>query len=157
MVAVADEHVAAVRAMLVRDFDEHDRLMERIEASGSGLGFSAMVAAAFVQAVRRRFGTERLVPDIIRYVVEVRTRYEDPASIDPRAAERLIRAALGDASAIEGMDEEAKTIQLLLLCELIADERLGDAQLDETLNAVRANADEILAGLEIRAGQRSES
>jgi hypothetical protein len=71
-VTVADEQVAALRAYLVGDDDEYDRLCERPDPVDFQTGFSALVTTAFVEAVNRRFGKDRLVADVVRFVAWTR-------------------------------------------------------------------------------------
>lgn len=138
---VGDEHVAALRAMLRNELEAYKRLYSvAIEKS-----FGMLLAAAFVQAVERRFGERRSVNDIIRYVAAARARQGNAADqIDPLAAERLIRAALGETSAVAGMDEDLHAgTQVAVLDELVTDEHFDDAGLEEFLARSRARAERI--------------
>src|SRR5690554_3982902 len=95
-----DEAASALRAVLVGDLEEFERLVPTV-----GAGYDALFAGAFVEAVVRRFGRTRSKADIVRYVAAVRAgRSGEPPDLDPMAAERLLRAALGEVSAIESMD-----------------------------------------------------
>src|SRR5262249_52359867 len=86
-----------------------------------------LVHAAFITAVRRKFSPTWNVADIIRFVAAARAeRGEGADDIDPRAAEHLIRRALGDRVA-DGLDQGTKGGgQILLLVTLVEAEQLGD-------------------------------
>jgi hypothetical protein len=148
--AVSDQHVAILRAMVTANGDEALRLVEASERSGDTLGLSALLGAAFTQAVERRFGERRQVSDVIRYVATVRGRAPDQ-DFDPLDAENMIRAGLGDSAAVEGMTDEAKAdVQGALLVELMADEQLDDAGLDEFVERARHKGEQIAAELVAR-------
>jgi hypothetical protein len=53
---VVDEQAAALRALLTGDAAENRRLGAEVRRDGSGAGYSALVNAAFFEAVDRRFG-----------------------------------------------------------------------------------------------------
>ena len=66
------------------------------------------------------------------------------AELDPDAAERVINAVLGHGS-IRDLDKEVVTrAKLMLLAALVADARLDDAALDESLAAARKLADQLM-------------
>lgn len=140
--AVTDVHVAALRAYLTDDFEEHERLVAPL-VRANDTDYPALLGGAFYEAARRRFPSTWRPSDVIRYVATMRARYdEDATRIDPDAAERLIRHVLGDESArVHELDDMAKATQVLLLRELIADEALDDAGLDEFLARSRARAE----------------
>ena len=146
---ITDDHVAALRAMLSEDADEAERLGDRVARSDEPLVFNAIIAAAFTLAVHRRFGGGYTVADIIHFVAHERTRFDDSADdFDPRVAERLTLAALGDGS-IEGVEDEAKAnAQIALLMGLVDDEDFDDAGLDEFLDEARKVAEAAAPQLE---------
>lgn len=137
---VADDDIAALRAVLVGDLEEFERLVPTV-----GAGYDALFAGAFVEAVVRRFGRTRSKADIVRYVAAVRAgRVGEPPDLDPLAAERLIRAALGEVSAVEGMDRELLGItQVALLDHLVRDEHMDPSTLDAFLAAARVRAEQL--------------
>jgi hypothetical protein len=53
---VTDDQVAVLRAHLAGDYDEHRRLLAGLDSRGALGGYTALVTAAFVEAVDRRFG-----------------------------------------------------------------------------------------------------
>lgn len=91
---VTDDQVAALRAYLADDL-QHRQLYARLDRQAARVGYTALLAAAFFEAVNREFADEGTSADVIEFVADVRGRSEALAeAIDPRAAERLIRAAL---------------------------------------------------------------
>jgi hypothetical protein len=144
MMAVSDEQVAALRAFLTLQPDEAERLTEQLAAVGALDGYGALVYAAFVTAIRRRFSPTWTIPYVIRFVATARARLlKNEIEIDPRAAEILMRRALGDSIVAE-LDEEARTrAQIFLLGEMVVDEQLDDAGLDAFLATARVLADQL--------------
>src|ERR1700721_1059748 len=131
---VTDDQVAALRALLRDDMDRHRQLFAGLDRAEAKKGYPALVTAAFVEAVERRFGTGSQPADIVAFVADIRTRSDRLASrLDPDVSERVIQSVLGDGT-VRGLDKEAVTsAKLLLLAGLIADARLDDAGLDEFL------------------------
>ena len=75
----------------------------------------------------------------------VTRKIEEPELLDPRGAERLIQAALGDSTAIAGLDDETKARgQVILLHTLINEARLDGAGLDEFLDRAREYAEQLI-------------
>jgi hypothetical protein len=139
---ISTEQVTALRTLLTRDFDEHQRIMDQVRQADGLAGYNDLITAAFVKAVNRRFGARYTLPDIVDYVAEVRTRIRNPdRGIDPNVAERLIRKALGEGT-VRGIDK--KTLihtEGVLLGALIMDEQLDGAALDAFLAEARAAVD----------------
>ncbi len=141
---ISTEQVTALRALLTRNFDEHQRVIAQIKPVGGLAGYYELVTAAFFEAVDRRFGTRYTLADIVQYVAEVRTRLRNPdRGIDPNVAERLIRKALGEGTT-RGIDKETLLrTESVLLTVLIMDEQFDDAALDAFLAEARALADRL--------------
>lgn len=142
-VDITDEHVIALRALLTGD-DDFARLA-RPYAHGEVTGLDVLIVAAFGEAVQRRFGPERRVADIIGFVATVRAEL-DPydEEVDPRRAERAIRAALGDPDAQASLDKAAQALQGFLLTALIAEEHPDEAELNRFLAYARIRAQRLL-------------
>lgn len=142
---VTDDQVVALRAYLADDLDQHRQLYARLGRQAARSGYTALLAAAFFEAVNRRFAQDGTAADVIEFVADVRGRSEALGkAIDPRAAERLIRAALSDED-IDDLDDQAKGgLYVVLLAGLIGDEQLSDDGLDEFLAGARKLADEWL-------------
>jgi hypothetical protein len=107
---------------------------------------TAFLAAAFVEAVNRRFGKGATEADVIEYVADVRRRSDEIGdAIDPGAAVKLILAVLSDESA---RDVDARTrgkVFVIFIAALISDERLDGDGIDAVLASARMLADEWLA------------
>lgn len=92
IMAVTDEQVAALRALLTGDVTENLRLAAEIRRDGRSAGYSALVNAAFFEAVDRRFGKASTPASIIEYISDVRSRSDeiaekvDPASVSGSSA-----------------------------------------------------------------------
>jgi hypothetical protein len=143
---VTDDQVAALRALLRDDMDRYQKIYGSLDRAEAKKGYPALITAAFIEAVERRFGASYQPADIVTFVADVRARSDRLASrIDPDVAELVIRAVLGDGTT-RGLDKEAVTsAKLLLLGGLIADARPGDAELDEILAAARKLADQLIS------------
>ncbi|GAA4983517.1 hypothetical protein [Actinopolymorpha pittospori] len=82
--AVTAEQVAALRALLAGDLEEHVRLRDQLDREAAATGYTALLAAAFFEAVDRRFGQDGASADMAAFVSDVRSRTTAAAeSIDP--------------------------------------------------------------------------
>ena len=142
--AVTDEQVAALRAQLAGSLQEHKRLLAQLDRAAARTGYSALLSAAFCEAVERRFAKGATAADVMEFVGNVRSRFDELADkIDPRTAERLILAVYTDEHVPDDLSLEIRyRIQLLLLAALIADEQLDGAGLDAFLVDARKLADQ---------------
>ena len=139
MVTVTDAQVAVLRSFLVDGSeDEMASLREHALRDGGVDGFGALVYAAFVTAVRRRFSPTWSRADVIQYVADVRARVSEmPDAINPRAAENRIRLALND-QVVDDVDMETRAgIQVIFLKVLVDDAELDDPGIDELLQTAR--------------------
>jgi hypothetical protein len=136
---VTDDQVAALRAQLAGDHDEHRRLLAELDARGGLAGYTALVTAAFIEAADRRFGPgHRDDAAVAAFIADVRSRFPGADDkLDPAAAERIIRKALGRGS-ISDIDGPAiRRTERLLLPLMVADEQYGGEELDRFLAAAR--------------------
>ena len=139
--AITAEQVATLRAYLAGDFDEYNRLYERLDPEAARTGYVALIDAAFFKAVDRRFAKDGTHTDVVEYVADVRARSDRLSEIDPTAAERLMRAVLGDGS-VDDLDDETRFgTEIILLAALTVDANLDDAELDAFLDDGRKLAD----------------
>src|SRR5690349_22865125 len=135
---VNDQHVAALRAQLAGDHEQHRRLLQQVDAAGGMHDYMSLVSAAFLEAVDRRFANASLPAAIIEWVADVRSRSpEASAAIDPAAAERVILSTLGQGDISDLSGRDIRHNMRLLLPLLIADERLDDPALDAFLASAR--------------------
>jgi hypothetical protein len=142
---VTDEQVATLRAYLAGDFDEYERLNEQLDPEVDGVGYGALIAAGFFEAVDRRFAKGGTRVSVIEYVADVRSRSDRLSDqIDPQVAERLIMHSLGEGSIDDLDDKIVVHTQLLLLISLIGDEELDGVELDKFIATVRALGNRLL-------------
>jgi hypothetical protein len=144
--AVTDEQVATLRAQLAGNSDEYKRRWEQLDKGSAKVGYTALVAAGFFEAVDRRFAKNSVIAgrsDVVGYVGDVRARSERVANeLDPHAAERLMLHALGEGSIADLDDETVAGTQMLIRAALVTDEELDDAELDAFMAEVREVAEE---------------
>ena len=142
---VTDDQVATPRAALADDMDRYRQLYGQLDRAAAKKGFTALVAAAFGEAVERRFGQDRQRADIVTFVGDFRSRSDRLAhELDPDISERVIRAVLGDGSVRDVSDAAVMSTQTVLLMGLIADEQPDDAGLDAFLASARKLADQLM-------------
>jgi hypothetical protein len=138
---VTDEQAAVLRAFLEGD-PETDRMALQMATEERAGAFGALLYAAFSQAVRKRFSPAWTSADVIGFVASTRLAFrESGLDIDPRAAETLIREALGDPV----ITDFNSTVFLLVLVQIILDEELDDDGLTGFLAEARNDADARLA------------
>jgi hypothetical protein len=143
--AVTDEQIAALRALLTGDAAENRRLVAELRRDGSGAGYGTHVNAAFFEAVDRRFGKASTPASIIEYISDVRSRSDEIAEkVDPSVGERLIRKVLAGETTDNIDSRTSATVKLFVLVALVADENFGTAELDQFLAKVRKMADYLL-------------
>jgi hypothetical protein len=143
--AVTDGQVAALRALLTGNVSENRRLLGLFDRRTDRIGYSALVNAAFYEAVGRRFGKSSPPTDVIEYVADVRSRSDDLADkMDPSVGERLIREVLTGDTTDDIDSRTSARAELFLLAALVADEGFGGAELDHFLARVRKMADYLL-------------
>jgi len=127
---ITGEQVAALRAQLEPDADEHSD------------DFRALLSAAFHVAVRRRFTDRTRASDVIEFVGEIRAESTAAATaIDPRTAERMILAVAGDEEVGDITAGVRFEQQVALLTEMIP----GAGELDAFVADARELADQWLA------------
>jgi len=144
--AVSDAQVATLRAQLAGRVDEHLHLLGQIESAPDRQAYSALVVASFCEAVERRFGQDSDASEVVDFVADVRATSEAATrKIDPRTAERLIKAVYTDEDVSDVGADQKKDLYVLLLPALIGDEQFSGAELDEFLGHSRHLADQWLS------------
>jgi hypothetical protein len=146
---VTDEQAATLRAQLAGQVDEHRRLTQQLDPEQAKRGYAALVAAAFIVAVERRFMKDGRVSDnaeVIDFIASARERSDDSAEIiNPEVAETMILHLLGRGS-VAGINENTKfEHQIILLAALVGQAKFNDSELDTFMTEARSLADEILA------------
>jgi hypothetical protein len=142
---VTDHQVATLRAQLSGEFAEYERLLGDLDRKADSQGYSALVTAAFHNAVDLRFTRDSALDEVITFVADVRARSERLRdALDPHTAERLLVTAVsGDY--VRGLDPtDSNKMKLVLLTSLVAEMNLDEAGLDQFLAKARALADELL-------------
>lgn len=135
------EQLDILRAMVTADFERHDELLGQVSSEGGWEGYGEVIGAAFYIAVRKQFPDGANPQGIIRLVADVRERLDRTGDdIDPRAAELLVRSALGEADlASQLADATVVQLQMVTVSVLAAEERLGTP--DDFMNEVKALLD----------------
>ena len=116
--AITETQTAALRAHLAGKAEVFDRLGSDLAAQPDGWGgYGILLAAAFYIATNQVFTAgQTSLPEVINYVAEVRSQFEQTGTdINPVAAERLIRFALGDGDTADMDDRTVLTTQSVLL------------------------------------------
>jgi hypothetical protein len=146
MMPVTDEQVATLRAHLTGEVKEYQRLWGRLDRDAAKTGYMALLAAAFFEAVDRRFAKDGTVADVIEFVGGLRARLgEDADEVDPIVAERLIRDALGDGTIADLDEDTIVATKVILLTALISDEQLDEVGMDEFMAKSRALGDRLMS------------
>jgi hypothetical protein len=143
-VQVTDEYVEALRLFLTDDdaFEQLSSQLEKRDGHDGGDVYAALVGAAFVAAARRRFGPSYRSRDVIRLVAQARAALRDSSGdVDPRTAERMLAAVLGDNPTVDGLDEQARALTIPALLAVMVDQlALSDSDLDAFLAEARSLA-----------------
>jgi hypothetical protein len=143
---VTDLQVATLRAQLAGNLAEHKRLLADLDSPADGRGYSALLTAAFYNAVDSRFTTDSTLDEVTEFVADVRARSERIRdALDPRVAERVLISAVTNAGLDDLDAEELTKTKMFLLAGIIGDQHLDDAGLDEFIAKARAFADELLS------------
>jgi predicted nucleic acid-binding protein len=145
-VTVSDTQVATLRAMLTGNRADYKRLLGQLDRQHDGLGFNALLTAAFVRAADRRFGKHSTRAEIIDFVADTRSRSDEIAeAVNPQAGERLIRKVTAGESTDDIDAKTSSTAKALLLATLVADANMDDTALDEFMASARKLADYFLS------------
>ncbi|WP_433462411.1 hypothetical protein [Spirillospora sp. CA-128828] len=146
--AITDKHVAVLRAQLTGQHDEHLRLVKQLDADEANREYAALVTAAFIVAVERRFiknGEFADESEVIDFVAQVRAKSpEMPDVIDPRLAESLILHLLEKGPVIDADADTKFGHQLVLLATLAGEEQFAGSELEAFLSEVRSIAEDLL-------------
>lgn len=138
VVTSGEAQLAALRAFL--SFDPgYEQLNRRLADEGYLPGYGDLVWSAFEIAVRRRLGHTPAPGDIVKLSASLRVSLrQQQVELDPLAMEDAIRAAIGDGVPVHYDDQTRAEILLFVLGQLIFDENLDDAGLDDFLVMARA-------------------
>lgn len=146
--AITDEQVAVLRAQLAGNRAEHLRLMEQLDSNEANVYYTALVAAAFIQAAERYFIQDGNVADdskVIDFVARVRERSDESSDvINPHIAESMIFDLLGKGTMVDADPDTKFGHQIVLLAALVGEEQFTAAGLDSFLLQARSLADELI-------------
>jgi hypothetical protein len=138
---VTDEQVAVLRAFLVGN-PQAERLALPMATAERAGAFGSLLYAAFSHAARKRFSPTWTSADVVNFVASTRLAFlESGIDINPKAAETLIREALGEP-VTSGFNP---TVFLIVLVQIILDEELDNGRLTAFLASARKDADAQLA------------
>lgn len=142
---VTDDMVATVRAYLLADKEEFNRLQETLDRSReASAAYKAMIIAAFIVAVERKFTKRSSQDEIIEYVADVRSRGDLSERIEPTAAERMIASVFTDES-LRDIDSRAKvSIWMYFATAILSDENIRGQALEDFLTESRKLANDLL-------------
>ncbi|MEV0662977.1 hypothetical protein ACIBI3_25235 [Actinomadura luteofluorescens] len=145
---VLAEQLATLRAQLAGQVDEHRRLLHRLDPEQAKLGYAALVAAAFVVAVERRFRQGKHAANdaqVIDFVASVREKDDDSAEIvNPKVAESMILTLLGRGSVDTIGENTMFEHQIMLLAALIGQAQFDESELDAFMAEAASLANQIL-------------
>ncbi|TDC73243.1 hypothetical protein [Actinomadura sp. 7K507] len=145
---VTDEQVATLRAQLEGNIAEHRRLLNDLDPGEANVGYSALIAAAFIEAAERRFIKDGKTGDkfeVIDFVAQTRENDdESPNVINPQIAEGMLLSLLGKGSMVDADEETKLGHQIVLLAALVSEEQFTSTELDAFLLNARSLADELL-------------
>lgn len=143
---VTDQQAAVLRAQLAGNLAEHKRLLASLDSKADSRGYSALLTAAFYNAVDSRFTRDSTLDEVTEFVADVRARSERIRdALDPRVAERVLISAVTNGNLGDLDAEERTKTKMFLLAGIISDQHLDDAGLDEFIAKARAFADELLS------------
>lgn len=143
---VTDDEVAALRAYLQGNQALQQELYGRMTTPAARARYTTLLAAAFMEAVNRRFGRRDSAAEVIEYVADVRARVPEAGQkIDPSAAERLMRSILADDAHAPDIDARMRgRIFIFFLAAMVSDAQYDDDQLEALLTVARKAADDRL-------------
>lgn len=115
------------------------RLLVGLDSRGALAGYTALVTAAFIEAVDRRFGPGHWDDAAVTaFISHVRSRFPGAeAEIDQAAAERVVRKALGRGSISNIDGPTIRPTEMLLLPVMVTDEQCSEEELDQFLADAR--------------------
>jgi hypothetical protein len=122
------EQLAVLRAMVEGDFDRQEELSHSLHESGDLDDYGTVIGAAFFLAIRKQFPKRYSAEDIIRLVANTRSTIDQTGDLlDPRAAELVVRSALGESGLLGNISDEAVVQTQIAICSYLAGEGgLGD-------------------------------
>ncbi|RFS83087.1 hypothetical protein D0T12_23175 [Actinomadura spongiicola] len=134
-IEVQEEHIEHLRRFLSDDPSEPNE-----PTAKDAIAHNLMAYSAFAVAVLRKFSPTYSVPEIIRYVTDLRKAVvaDESLQINPRVAEGLIREVLQDETFTDtapfGADNETMaSASFLILLDLCHQAKLDGPEVEEFL------------------------
>lgn len=126
-------------AMITHGAEEPTGLVQRL---GDDRVF-ALIAAASMVAVTRKFSSSTPVSEMQIYVADLKQRFRDNTSeIKPAMVEAVIRSAFGEEQLLEGLNrDDIISTMFMLTYAIMSYENLQDEELDQYVNEVIQLAD----------------
>ncbi|TDC38731.1 hypothetical protein E1281_39025 [Actinomadura sp. KC345] len=149
-----DQHVTALRSFLLDDYEVWSQKIENLIASDNAENYGILIHAAFTRAAYRKFSPSWSLPDVIRFVGEVRSSVgADAREIDALVAEKLLRQSIGDESVkadeLAGVDVQTiATAESTLLLAMVHDADLDEVGVEEFIKDATMHANKWLAARE---------
>jgi hypothetical protein len=145
-VQASDEQMVLLHAYLNGQAGAASHALSQLIESGAADGLADLTYAAFVLAAREKFGPAWSHGDVITFVAQVRALLSDePAALDPSAAEHQLRCALGDRPGTPLPSPSARArAQVLLLGALSQSLGLDEPALAALLQRARQLASRTL-------------
>jgi hypothetical protein len=122
------EQLEVLRAMVGGDFERQEVLTNRLHEAGGLDDYGTVIGAAFFLAVRKQFPQRYSAEDVIRLVADTRALIDQTGDqMDPRAAELVVRSALGESGLLANVSDEAVVQAQVAISSYLAGEgKLGD-------------------------------
>jgi hypothetical protein len=142
---VTNQQAAALHAQLAGNLADYERLLDGLDGTADSRGYSALLTAAFHNAIDLRFTRDSTLDEVTECVADIRARSQRLRdAIDPRVAEQVVVAAVGGDYVRDLGPAESTMMKMVLLTALVADMQLDEAGLDEFIAKARAFAGELL-------------
>jgi hypothetical protein len=121
------DQLAMLRAMAEGDFERQEEISHALRASGGLDGYGEVIGAAFFIAIHLQFQERYSPEDVINLVARARTKLDSTGDlIDPRAAELIVRSALGEGGLMSDVPPARVMEAQIAICSVLAAEgKLG--------------------------------
>jgi hypothetical protein len=121
------EHLTLLRATVNGDFAQANELSKAFPAAGLD-DYGEVIGAAFLLAVRMQFPQRYTPEDVIHLVADTRALLDRTGDlIDPRAAELVVRSALGEEGLSDDLSDAVVVGTQIAVCSVLAHQgKLGD-------------------------------
>jgi hypothetical protein len=124
------EQIALLHATVYCDFERAEELAHALGRSNRLDEYGEVIGAGFLLAVRMQFPQRWSAADVIRLVADTRVTFDRSGEvIDQKAAERVVRSALGQEELAERLpDAVVVETQIAVVSGLAHQRKLGDPE-----------------------------